>query len=63
MKGKYVVGGLIAVAMVLGGGFLALAGVGYVGQSADTSASWSLIGSLLAGLGVALVITLVQRRH
>jgi hypothetical protein len=62
MSGKRVLGGLIAVAMVLGGGFLALAGMGYIGESGGTSRSWSMIGSLFAGLGVALVITLVQRR-
>ena len=63
MSAKHVVGGLVAVAMVLGGGFLALAGMGYIGESAGTSRSWSVTGSLFAGLGVALVITMFQRRH
>ena len=61
VSAKQVVGGLVAVAMFLGGGFLALAGMGYIGDSAGTSRSWSMIGSLLAGLGVALVITLFHR--
>ena len=63
MSAKRVVGGLIAVAMLVVGGFLALAGMGYVGESDGTSRSWSAIGSLLAGLGVALVITIFPRRH
>ena len=63
MSAKHLVGGLIAVAMVLGGGFLALAGMGYIGESAGTSRSWSMIGSLLAGLGVALLITILPRRR
>lgn len=63
MSMKRVAGGLIAVALLLGGGFLALAGMGYIGESAGTSRSWSTIGSLLAGLGVALAITIFPRRH
>ena len=63
MSAKHVVGGLVAVAMLAGGGFLALAGMGYIGESAATSHSWSVVGSLLAGLGVALVITVFQRRR
>lgn len=63
MRVKRAFGGLLALAMLLGGGSLALAGMGYVGQSSGTSTSWSVIGGLLAGLGVALVITIFQRRH
>lgn len=63
MGAKRLVGGLIAVAMVFGGGFLALAGMGYVGESVGTSRSWSMIGSLLAGFGVALLIVIFSRRH
>ena len=62
MSVKHVVGGIIAAAMLLGGGFLALAGMGYIGESGGTSAAWSVIGSLLAGLGMALIISMVQRR-
>lgn len=57
-----VVGILLAVVMVLGGGFVALAGMGYVGASGDTSRSWATIGSLIAGLGVALAIVTVRPR-
>lgn len=63
MSGSRVVGGLIALAMILGGGFLAFAGMGYVGESGATSTSWSVIGSLVAGLGVALVLATWPRRR
>lgn len=63
MSAKVLVGGLIGLAMVLGGAFLALAGMGYVGESVATSRPWAFVGSLLAGFGVALMITVVQRRH
>lgn len=63
VSAKRVVGGLIAVAMLLGGGFLAFAGMGYIVESGGTSRSWSIIGSLLAGLGVALAITIFPRRR
>lgn len=58
-----IVGLLLALLMLVGGGLLALAGMGYVGDSGETSQSWSILGSLIAGLGVALVITVLQRRH
>ncbi|MBO0842231.1 MAG: hypothetical protein J2O46_03535 [Nocardioides sp.] len=57
-----IVGLVIAVVMVLAGGFVALAGMGYVGAHADTSTGWTVSGSLLAGLGIALAITIAQRR-
>lgn len=63
MSPRKIFGGLVGVAMLLGGGFLALAGMGYIGEAAGTSGSWSVIGSLLAGLGVALLIAIFQRRH
>ena len=63
MSVKHVLGGIIAVVMLLGGGFLALAGMGYIGESGGTSTAWSVIGSLFAGLGMALIITMVQRRR
>ena len=50
MSGRRVIGGVLAVAMVLGGGFLALAGMGYIGRSADPSAAWAIAGSFLAAL-------------
>lgn len=46
--------------MVVGGGLLALAGMGYIGDSSGTSGPWSIIGALLAGLGVALGISILQ---
>ena len=55
-------GGLLSLAMLVGGGFLALAGLGYVGSSGDTSSAWALGGAVVAGLGIALLISLVQRR-
>jgi hypothetical protein len=61
MTGKRVVAVLLAVTMVLGGGFVALAGLGLVGQSGDTSAPWAISGSLLVGLGLALAFTQLQR--
>lgn len=63
MSGGRVVGSLLAVTMVLGGGFLALAGMGYIGESADTSAAWAMAGSLMTGLGLALMYTLLRRRR
>ena len=61
MGAKRVVGGFIAAAMLLGGGLLSLAGMGYIGESSGTSRSWAMIGSALAGLGVALMITIFSR--
>jgi hypothetical protein len=58
-----VLGLAVAVVMLVAGGFLALAGMGYVGESSDSSTSWTVIGSLLAGLGVALAITVLQPRQ
>jgi hypothetical protein len=63
MSGKQVLGGLIALAMVVAGGFVALAGMGYVGDSGSSSRGWSVAGSILAGLGVALGITVFQPRR
>ena len=60
MNGGRIVGALVAVSMLLGGGFLALAGLGYVGESADTSAAWAVVDSLVAGLGLAFGFTLIR---
>lgn len=62
MSDGRIVGVLVALTMVLSGGFLALAGLGYIGESASTSGTWSVLGSLVAGFGIALLITLFQRR-
>lgn len=61
MSGSRAIGGVLAVAMVLGGGFLALAGMGYIGRSADTSAAWAIAGSFFGGLGLALMFTVLRR--
>lgn len=60
---KRIVAVVLALALLVGGGFLALAGMGYLGESGGTSRSWSTIGSLFAGLGVALLITIFTPRH
>jgi type VI protein secretion system component VasK len=52
------VGFLLAGLMVGGGGFLFAAGNGWVGDSQSTV--WAVVGGVLAGLGVALVISIVQ---
>lgn len=57
-----ILGLALAAAMVVAGVFLAAAGMGYLGATADTSSTWTVGGSLLAGLGVALAITVAQRR-
>lgn len=53
---------VIAVVMVLLGGFLAFAGMGYLGSSGSTSRTWAMLGSLIAAFGVALAISVLQRR-
>ena len=55
--------GLVAAAvMVLLGGLWTLQGLGYVGGSSMTgSQTWAIIGPLVAGLGVALGITVLGR--
>ncbi|MCL2543518.1 MAG: hypothetical protein FWE71_13820 [Nocardioidaceae bacterium] len=63
MSGQRIAGVVLAAALILGGGFLALAGMGYVGSSGDTSRSWSELGSILAGLGVALLFVVLRRER
>lgn len=58
-----IVGLVVAVVLFAGGGFLALAGMGYIGSSSGTSQAWATIGSLLAALGVALVISILGNRN
>jgi hypothetical protein len=55
--------GLVAgVLMLLLGGLWTFQGLGYVEGSFMTgSATWAVIGPVVAGLGVALVIVVVQR--
>ena len=47
---------VVAVLLLVGGGALALTGMGYLGGG-GTSTSWSVIGAALAGFGVALAIS------
>jgi len=54
---------VVAGAMIVLGTLLALSGMGYVGDWSSQSTSWSLLGSLLPGLSVALGITALQRRR
>ena len=61
MTGR-VLGLVAAVVMVLLGGLWTLQGLGYVGGSAMTgSQTWAIVGPLVAGLGVALAITVLGR--
>jgi hypothetical protein len=59
-----VLGLVAAVVMVLLGGLWTLQGLGYVGGSSMTgSQTWAVVGPLVAGLGVALAITVLGRGH
>lgn len=56
-----VLGLVAAVLMVLVGGLWTLQGLGYVGGSAMSgSQAWAIIGPLVAGLGVALALTVAR---
>lgn len=51
----------VAVAMVVVGALWTFQGLGYVGDSFMTdSETWAIIGSVVAGLGVALAFTVVR---
>ena len=53
----------LAVVMVLVGGLWTFQGLGYVeGSSMTGSDTWAIIGPIVAGLGVALAIVVLQRR-
>ena len=55
------IGLIAAVLMVLVGGLWTFQGLGYVGGSSMTgSDTWAIIGPVVAGLGVALAITVVR---
>jgi hypothetical protein len=57
-----VIGLGLAVLLVLVGGLFTFQGLGYVGGSWMTgSDTWAIIGPIVAGLGVALAIVVVQR--
>ncbi len=61
MTRSRVLGLCVAGLMVLVGGLWAAQGLGYVGGSGMSgSGPWAIIGSVVAGLGVALGIVVVQ---
>lgn len=52
----------VGVLMLLVGALWTFQGLGYVGGSfMSGSTTWAVIGPVVAGLGVALVIVVVQR--
>ena len=54
---------VIGAIMAIFGGLWTFQGLGYVGGSfMSGSSTWTIIGSVVAGLGVALVIVGLQRR-
>lgn len=55
-----IVGPLFAVVMIVAGAYIAFAGMGWVGTGAKSSGAANG-GAVLAGLGVALMITLLKR--
>lgn len=57
----FVATSLLAAALVASGAWLTYYGLGAGGG--DTSRSWATFGPLLAGLGVALVIVMVNGRR
>ena len=62
MTGR-VLGLVVAAALVVFGVVFTLQGLGYVGGSSMTgSETWAILGPLIAGLGVALGIVILQRR-
>jgi hypothetical protein len=59
-----VIGLGLAVLMVLVGGLWTFQGLGYVeGSSMTGSTTWAIIGPVVAGLGVAFAIVVLQRRR
>jgi hypothetical protein len=57
-----VIGLGLAVLLVLVGGLWTFQGLGYVeGSSMTGSDRWAIVGPIVAGLGVALAIVVVQR--
>lgn len=57
---KFVIGLPVAALLIIGGGYLALVSWGVIGG--EESKSLSVIGPLVAGLGVALGIVCRRRR-
>ena len=64
MSSARVLGLVAALTMVLAGALFTAQGLGYVGGSSmSNDRTWSLIGPVIAGLGVALAIVILQRRR
>ena len=60
-RGLAVTAGLV---LAFAGLLFTAQGLGYVGGSSMSgNRTWSLIGPAIAGLGVALAIVILQRRH
>ena len=58
-----ILGLVVAAALVVFGVVFTLQGLGYVGGSSMTgSEAWAILGPLIAGLGVALGIVVLQRK-
>jgi branched-subunit amino acid permease len=53
------IGFLLAGLMIGGGGFLFAVGNGWAGSDSQSTV-WAVVGGILAGLGLALVISIVQ---
>jgi hypothetical protein len=59
-----VLGLVVAAGLVVFGAIFTLQGLGYVGGSSMSgSETWAILGPLIAGLGVALGIVVLQRRR
>lgn len=59
-----VIGLAVAGLMVLVGALWTLQGLGYVeGSSMTGEKTWSVIGPIVAGFGVALAISIMGRKH
>ena len=56
-----IIGLVLSVLMVVVGGIWALQGLGYLGGSPMTGEEfWAIVGSVLAGFGVALAIVVLR---
>jgi hypothetical protein len=55
---------VVAVLMLLVGGLWTLQGLGYVGGSAMSGdETWAIVGPVVAGLGVALALSVLRGRR
>jgi hypothetical protein len=58
-----ILGLVVAAGLIVFGVIFTLQGLGYVGGSSMTgSQTWAILGPLIAGLGVALGIVVLQRK-